>query len=121
MDEEVKKDEISTSSSLISDAGDESSNNLTEELSGSSSEEVAESSAEESGSSSGEEVESSAEESGGSSGEDATSNTLVSSLEEPRLFFSTPFDDYTVSEGLLLSILLALVFGALWKFIKEVL
>lgn len=106
MDDEVKKDEISNSSALISGAGDESSNNSPEESGGSSSEEL---------------VESSAEELSGSSGEDATSNTLVSSLEEPRLFLSTPFDDYTVSEGLLLSIFLALVFGALWKFIKEVL
>ena len=39
-------------------------------------------------------------------------------VEDPRLFLETPFSEYTVSEGLLLSLFLAVIFAALAKIIK---
>lgn len=40
-------------------------------------------------------------------------------IEEPHLFLNTPFDEYNVSEGLLLSLLLCLFISTLAKILKE--
>lgn len=54
------------------------------------------------------------------SDEFGTTGDIVAVVEEPpRLFLSTPFSDYTVTEGLLLCVLLALIVSALWSFVKE--
>ena len=39
--------------------------------------------------------------------------------EVVRLFLETPFDDYTVSEGLLLTLFLCVIAAALIKLLKE--
>lgn len=43
----------------------------------------------------------------------------VELTEEPRLFLTTPFEEYTVTEGLLLTLLLCLFISALVKIVKE--
>lgn len=43
---------------------------------------------------------------------------VVATVEfPPRLFMTTPLDDYTVTEGLLLFILFALLIGGILKFL----
>lgn len=39
--------------------------------------------------------------------------------EDPRLFLTTPFEEYTVTEGLILAVLLCLFVSALVRIIKE--
>ena len=43
----------------------------------------------------------------------------VTLAEDPRPFLSTPFEEYTVTEGLLLAILLCLFVSAVVKIIKS--
>lgn len=51
--------------------------------------------------------------------EEATGELTVQIVEDPRPFLSTPFEEYTVTEGLLLAVLLCLFVSALVKIIKE--
>lgn len=51
--------------------------------------------------------------------EDTTGELTVQIVEDPRPFLSTPFEEYTVTEGLLLAVLLCLFISALVKIIKE--
>lgn len=44
---------------------------------------------------------------------------LVELTEDPRPFLTTPFAEYTVTEGLLLAVFLCLFFSALVRIIKE--
>lgn len=39
--------------------------------------------------------------------------------EDPRFFLTTPFEEYTVTEGLILAVLLCLFVSALVRIIKE--
>ena len=43
---------------------------------------------------------------------------VIGEVVEERLFLSTPFDDYTVTEGLLLMILFALIIPQLIRIVK---
>ena len=47
----------------------------------------------------------------------------VDAIEEkvasPRLFLETPLDEYTVTEGLLLTIVICIFLKSLWRFVKE--
>lgn len=53
-------------------------------------------------------------------GADAAADTVeVVAAESARPFLTTPLNDYTVTEGLLLCILLFLVLGKIAKIIKE--
>lgn len=40
-------------------------------------------------------------------------------VEEPQLFLTTPFEEYTVTEGLLLTLVLLVVISFLVKTVKE--
>ena len=44
--------------------------------------------------------------------------TIVAEVVDDRLFMTTPIDDYTVTEGLLLLIFLVLVFQFVIRFVK---
>lgn len=47
----------------------------------------------------------------------------VEAIEEkvtaPRLFLETPLDEYTVTEGLLFTIVICMFLKSLWRFVKE--
>lgn len=45
--------------------------------------------------------------------------TIEMVVEEPRLFLATPFEEYTVTEGLLLTLVLLVVVSFLVKTVKE--
>lgn len=45
--------------------------------------------------------------------------TIEMVVEEPRLFLTTPFEEYTVTEGLLLTLVLLVVVSFLVKTVKE--
>lgn len=45
--------------------------------------------------------------------------TVIVLQDDPRPFLTTPFDDYTVTEGLLLAVLLCLFFSVIVKILKE--
>lgn len=49
-----------------------------------------------------------------------TSEVVYTSIESSRPFLTTPFDDYTVSEGLLLLILIFAFLCVLWHFVKGI-
>ncbi len=51
--------------------------------------------------------------------EETSGELVVQIVEGPRPFLSTPFEEYTVTEGLLLAVLLCLFVSALVKIIKE--
>lgn len=44
---------------------------------------------------------------------------VVETTAADRPFLSTPLDDYSVTEGLLLTIMLLLIAGFIWKMIRE--
>ena len=50
---------------------------------------------------------------------EAATQIVVQVNEPPRPFLTTSFEDYTVTEGLLLAVLLSLFVSALVKLIKE--
>lgn len=44
---------------------------------------------------------------------------VVATVDDARLFLTTAFSDYTVTEGLLLALLLCVVAAAIIKLLKE--
>lgn len=45
--------------------------------------------------------------------------TIEEKVTAPRLFLETPIDEYTVTEGLLLTIVICIFLRSLWRLVKE--